>query len=119
MRIKKGDKVQITKGKDRVKRTKKGEKKEKGNQGKIVQVLRTKKKVVVDGLNLRYKHVRPKREGEKGQRIEFPAPISISNVMLVCPKCSKATRVSYKLLDSDLKGKKKIRICKKCKEAID
>ncbi len=119
MKIRKGDKVQILKGKDRVKKTKKGEKKEKGNQGKVVQVIPEKNKVVVDGLNLRYKHVRPKKEGEKGQRIQFPAAINIANVMLVCPKCNKSTRIGYKLLDSDVKGRKKIRICKKCSESID
>lgn len=119
MKLKKGDKVQIIKGKDRVRKNKKGDKQSKGNQGKIMQVIVDKDKVVVEGLNLRYKHVRPKREGEKGQRIQFPAPIALSNVMLVCPKCNKSTRVGYKLLDSDVKGKKKVRICKKCKEAID
>ena len=119
MKIKKGDKVQISKGKDRVKRNKKGEKSAKGNQGKVIQVLPEKKRVVVEGLNLRYKHVRPKKEGEKGQRIQFPASINISNIMLVCPRCNKPSRLEYKLLDSDVKGRKKIRICKKCKEAID
>ncbi|HMB25972.1 MAG TPA: 50S ribosomal protein L24 [Patescibacteria group bacterium] len=119
MKIKKGDKVQIIAGKDRVKKQKKGGKSEKGNQGKVIQVLPKENKAVIDGLNLRYKHVRPRKEGEKGQRIEFPAPIDISNVLLVCPKCHKTTRVGYKLLDSDLKGKKKIRICKKCNQAID
>jgi len=119
MKIRKGDKVQIMKGKDRVKRTKKGEKKEKSNQGKVVQVIPAKQKIIVEGLNLRYKHVRPKKEGEKGQRIEYPYPINVENVMLVCPKCHKSVRVAYKLLDSDLKGRKKIRICRKCNEAID
>lgn len=119
MKIKKGDKVQIVKGKDRVKKSKKGEKLAKGNQGKVVSVDLDKERVVIEGLNLRYKHVKPRREGEKGQRIEFPASIDASNVMLVCPKCNKLTRVGYKLLESDLKGRKKVRICKKCNEAID
>lgn len=119
MKIKKGDKVQIAKGKDRIKRTRKGEKSVKANQGKVLSVDPQKKKVVVEGLNLRYKHLRPRREGEKGQRIEFPAAMNVENVMLVCPKCNKAARVGYKLLDSDLKGRKKVRICKKCNEVID
>ena len=119
MKIRKGDKVQISKGKDRIKKTKKGEKTTKGNQGKVIQVIAEKGRVVVDGLNLRYKHIRPKKEGEKGQRIQFPAAMNIANVSLICPKCNKPTRVGYKLLSTDLKGKKKIRICKKCKEAID
>jgi len=119
MKLKKGDKVQIIKGKDRVKKTKKGDKSAKGNQGKVADVLISAGKVVVEGLNLRYKHVRPKKQGEKGQRIQYPAAMNIANVMLVCPKCNKPTRVGYKVLDTDVKGKKKVRICKKCKEAID
>ena len=119
MKIKKGDKVQISKGKDRVKKSKKGEKLAKANQGKVLSVIPEKQRVVVEGLNLRYKHVRPKKEGEKGQRIEFPASMDVSNVMLICPKCNKAARIGYKLLTSDLKGRKKVRICKKCNEAID
>ena len=119
MRIKKGDKVQIKSGKDRLKHDKKGEKTTKSNQGKIIEVLVKKGKVVVEGLNLRYKHIRPKKEGEKGQRIQFPAPINIENVMIVCPKCNKTTRVGYKILDTDVKGSKKVRICKKCNEVLD
>jgi len=115
MKIKKGDKVQIIKGRDRVKGGKIG----KANQGKILRVSPDTKRVVVEGLNLRFKNVKPKREGEKGQRIEFPAPIKVENLMLVCPKCSQITRVGFKLLASDLKAKKKVRICKKCNEAID
>jgi len=119
MKIKKGDKVQIIGGKDRVKRNRKGEKKDTANQGKVTKIIIAKNQVVVEGLNLRYKHVRPKREGEKGQRMEFAAPLHVSSVMLVCPKCSVPTRVGYKLLATDLKGGKKIRICRKCHEAID
>lgn len=119
MKIRKGDKVQIIKGKDRVKKTKSGEKGTKGNQGKVLQVLPSLGKVVVEGLNLRYKHLKPKKEGEKGQRIQFPGGIPVQNVMVVCPKCNEMTRIGYKILDTDVKGKKKVRICKKCKESID
>jgi len=118
-KIKKGDKVQIIAGKDRLKKTAKGEKTAKTNQGKVVQVLVDDNKIVVDGLNVRFKHLRPKKQGETGQRIEYPSPIELSNVMLVCPKCSKTTRVEFKLLATDQKGRKKIRICKKCGESID
>jgi len=119
MKIKKGDKVQIIQGKDRVKKDKKGDKTAKANQGKVVEVFPKTNRIVVEGLNLRYKHVRPKKEGEKGQRIEYPASMNASNVMLVCPKCGQAARVGYKLLQTDAKAEKKIRICKKCKEAIE
>lgn len=100
MKIKKGDNVKIIVGKDLEK------------TGKVLRVLPKEGKVIIEGLNLRVKHVRPRREREKGQRISFPAPMDISNVMLVCNKCNKATRVGYKVLEN----KKKIRICKKCGE---
>lgn len=103
MRIKSNDKVQILSGKD------------KGKKGKVLQVLNSRNKIVVEGLNLRIKHMRPKRQGEKGQRIQFPAPIDVSNVALFCPKCSQKAKVGYKILEN----KKKVRICKKCKEVID
>lgn len=119
MKIRKGDKVQIIKGRDRVKKTKSGDKTTKANQGKVIQVLVKEKKVVVEGLNMLVKHMRPRKQGEKGQKIEFPSPINIANVMLVCPKCNQATRVGYKILETDVKSKRKIRICRKCKEAID
>jgi large subunit ribosomal protein L24 len=118
-KIKKGDKVQIISGKDRLKRTKKGEKTLKANQGKVLQVLPSLRKIIVEGLNIRIKHVRPRKQGEQGQRIEMPAPVNISNVMLVCPKCNKPTRVGYKITKSESGKTKKVRICKKCKETID
>ncbi|MBT4277791.1 50S ribosomal protein L24 [Candidatus Falkowbacteria bacterium] len=102
MKIKKGDKVKIINGKDR------------GKSGKVLKVSKTAGKISVEGLNLRVKHMRPKKQGEKGQRIQFPAGIDVSNVKLVCPKCSKDARIAYKVLED----KNKVRICKKCKEII-
>ncbi|MFN7088823.1 MAG: 50S ribosomal protein L24 [Candidatus Paceibacteria bacterium] len=101
MRIKKGDNVLIISGKDR------------GRLGKVIRSLPSELKVVVEGVNIRKKHVRARRQGEKGQMVHLPAPIPISNVKLVCPKCKKAGRVSYKL-----EGKSKFRICKRCGEII-
>ena len=72
-------------------------------------------KVVVEGLNLKYKNLRPRKQGEQGQKIEYPGPMSTSNVILICPKCNKAARVGYKTLDN----KKKVRVCKKCKSEIE
>lgn len=108
MKIKKGDKIKILSGKD------------KGKTGKVLQVFISRNRASVEGLNILIKHMRPRREGEKGQRIEFPAPIDLSNLALVCPKCGKTTRVSYqhKEIGSEDK-KKKVRICKKCKKQID
>lgn len=107
MNIKKNDKVKILAGKD------------KGKSGKVLQVSRKDERLSIEGLNLLIKHLRPNREGEKGQRIEFPAFINASNVALVCSKCGKATRVSHKIIKSETGKTKKFRICKKCNESID
>lgn len=101
MRIKKGDQVQMIAGKDR------------GKSGKILRVLPDVRRVVVEKLNMMKKHVRPRKEGEKGQIIAMPAAVNISNVMLVCAHCGKSSRVGYKL-----EGERKIRFCKKCKAEI-
>ena len=101
MKVKKGDSVLIIAGKD------------KGRTAKIIKSLPKEKKVLVEGINLKKKHVRPKREGEKGQVIGLPAALDVSNVKIICPKCGKATRVGYKT-----EGENKNRICKKCKQAI-
>jgi large subunit ribosomal protein L24 len=101
MKIIKGDSVLITAGKD------------KGRTGKIIKALPKEQKVLVEGINLKKKHVRPKKEGEKGQVVEIPATLDVSNVKLICPKCGKVARVGYKI-DKDIKK----RICKKCKQEI-
>ncbi|MDO8529703.1 MAG: 50S ribosomal protein L24 [bacterium] len=101
MKIKKGDHIQIISGKDR------------GKKGKVLRVIPENSKVLVEGLNLIKKHVKPKKGGEKGQRIEIPAAMNISNVMLVCSKCGKLTRVGFKVI-----GENKSRICKKCKSEV-
>lgn len=106
MTIKKGDKVKIIAGKD------------KGKTGKVLQVFPSRERASVEGLNLSIKHMRPRREGEKGQRIEFPAPLNTSNLMIVCPKCNKASRIAYQINKSE-KGTKKFRVCKKCDQVID
>lgn len=102
MNIKKGDKVKILAGKDS------------GKTGKVLQIFKDKNKVSVEGANLMFKNMRPKKQGEKGQRIQFPAAMQISNVELICPKCGKSTRGGFKILDNG----KKVRICKKCQEII-
>jgi large subunit ribosomal protein L24 len=101
MKIKKGDQVLIISGKDR------------GKKGKVLQAFPKERKIVVEGVNLKKKHQRPRRPGEKGQIIQFPAPIDVSNVKLICPRCGKATRVGFKIEE-----KKKYRICKKCNREI-
>ncbi len=107
MKIKTGDKIKIISGKD------------KGKTGKVLQVFPAKNLISVEGRNLLIKHLRPRREGEKGQRVEFPAPFNASNAMLVCPKCGKETRVGYKINQDNNKKKVKSRVCKKCGQIID
>ena len=102
MKIIKGDKIKVLTGKD------------KGKTGKVLQVFAANNKVSVEGLNLTFKNMRPKKQGEKGQKIQFPAPIEISNIAVICPKCHKPTRVGSK----NASGKKKSRACKKCKETF-
>jgi len=102
MKIKKGDKVKVMRGQDR------------GKVGAVLQVLPVKQAVIVEKVNTRFRHLRARKAGEQGQRVEFPAPLNISNVMLVCPKCDKVTRVAHK---TDEAGKKS-RACKKCQSAI-
>jgi large subunit ribosomal protein L24 len=107
MNIKKNDNVKILAGKD------------KGKSGKVLQVLPKENKASVEGLNLLIKHLRPRRSGEKGQRIEFPAFINISNLAVICPKCGRSTRVAYKVVSGANDKAKKMRACQKCKEIID
>lgn len=82
--------------------------KDKGRTGKVVRALPRLGKVVVEGLNLKKKHQRPRREREKGQIIQIASPVHVSNVMLIDPKTKKPTRVRYGVI----KGKK-VRIAKR------
>lgn len=101
MKIKKGDKILVISGKNR------------GKVGKVTNTFPVIKKVIIEGVNLQKKHLRPKKQGEKGQIVEVAAPIHVSNVKLVCDKCNKPTRVNYKK-----EGDKKYRVCKKCIQVI-
>ena len=101
MKIKKGDQVLIISGKDR------------GKKGKVLGLFPKQTKVVVEGVNISKKHIRPKKSGEKGQIVETPTAISISNVKLICLKCGKPTKVGYSVTKE-----KKFRICKKCGQEI-
>ena len=97
MKIKKGDKVRVIKGKDH------------GRESTVEKVLPKEGKVLVSGLNVYKKAVRPTQQNQKGGIVEITRPLPIENVMLICPKCKKPTRVGYKI-----EGGKKQRICKKC-----
>jgi len=84
-----------------------------GKTGKVLNAFPGESKLLLEGLNLRKKHAKPKKQGEKGQVVEVPAPLSVSNVKLICPKCGKPARIGYKIIE-----KKKYRICKKCEQEI-
>ncbi|OGZ65482.1 MAG: 50S ribosomal protein L24 [Candidatus Staskawiczbacteria bacterium RIFCSPHIGHO2_02_FULL_43_16] len=101
MKVKKGDSVLIISGKD------------KGRVAKILKSIPKQRMILVEGMNLKSKHVRPKKQGEKGQVVKMPLPIQVSNAKFLCPKCGKASRLGYKI-----DGDKKFRICKKCKSEV-
>ncbi len=101
MKVKKGDNVIVLSGKD------------KGKKGKVVKSMPKLEKVVVEGINIRKRHIKPRRQGEKGQIIERPAPIHVSNVMVICSKCNKPTRIGYKIYKDG-----KSRVCKKCEAVL-
>ena len=104
MKIKKGDTVLIISGKDRKK------------TGKVLEVFPKDNRIIVENINIVKKHIRPKRTGEKGQKVEVPRPLDVSNVKLICPKCKKAVRAGYGLISRG--REKKFRICKKCGQEI-
>ena len=97
MRIKKGDTVQVLSGND------------KGKTGEVLEVIPKTQKVIVKGVNIRKKHVKPRKQGEEGGIIPVECSIHSSKVALVCPKCGKATRVGYTVEKDE-----KVRVCKKC-----
>lgn len=102
MKIKTGDVVLVQVGKDR------------GKTGKVLAVFPAQRRVVVEGRNVVKRHVRPRRTGEKGQRVEAPAPMPVDRVMLMCPSCHKATRIGIRRPESGSRE----RICKKCGNVI-
>ena len=101
MKIKKGDTVQVLSGND------------KGKTGEVLETKPRTNQVIVKGVNIRKKHVKPRKQGDEGGIISVECSINASKVNVVCPKCNKATRVSVKK-----EGKEKIRICKKCGATI-
>ncbi|HLS88358.1 MAG TPA: 50S ribosomal protein L24 [Sphingobacteriaceae bacterium] len=102
LKIRTGDTVLVLTGKDR------------GKQGKVQKVLPRENRVIVEGVNIVKKHQRPTREMMQGGIVEQPAPLHISNVMLVCRRCNKPTRVAKKKMQD---GSYR-RACKRCGETI-
>ena len=101
MKIKKGDTVKVLSGND------------KGKTGEVLEVMPKTQKVVVKGINMKTKHVKPRRQGEEGGIITREFPIHMCKLSVVCPKCGKAVRIGFEM-DKD----NKVRVCKSCGEKI-
>lgn len=101
MKLHKGDTVTLVRGKDS------------GKTGKIEKVFSKEDKVVVEGLNQFKRHIKARMPGQKSEIITLTKPVNVANVMLLCPKCKKLTRVGYKVVKDQ-----KARICKKCKSEL-
>jgi large subunit ribosomal protein L24 len=102
--IRKNDNVLVTTGKDR------------GKQGRVLKVLPEKNRLIVEGVNFIKRHTKPNPQRQiKGGVVEREAPLHASNVQLVCPECSKPTRLGKKILGDG----RKVRICRKCEGVVD
>ncbi|MBQ3415038.1 MAG: 50S ribosomal protein L24 [Clostridia bacterium] len=97
MRIKTGDTVKVLSGND------------KGKTGEVLEIMPKTEKVIVKGVNIRKKHVKPRKQGEEGGIISVEVAIPSSKVNVVCPKCGEATKIGYKVEKDE-----KVRVCKKC-----
>ncbi len=108
-KIKKHDNVEVIAGK------------EKGKSGKVIEVDREKGRVLIEGVNIVRKTMRKSKNNPTGGIKDIEAFLNISNVMLICPKCNKKTRVGFRIKKDDSKTGKnvKVRICKKCNNEID
>ena len=98
LHVKKGDTVVVLSGKD------------KGKKGKVLEVSPKEQKVIVEGLNMVTKHVKPRRQGDAGGIVKAEGALYACKVMAVCPKCGKPTRLGHKIKEDDSKA----RVCKLC-----
>jgi len=89
--------------------------KEKGKRGRVISVRPTKEGLLIEKVNMIKRHMKPSKKYTQGGIIEKEAPIHISNVMLICPKCNKPSRIG----NSYLQDNRKVRVCKKCGEVVD
>ena len=102
MNVAKNDTVEIISGED------------KGKRGKVLKTFPDRSRIIVEKVNFMKRHTRPTQKNPQGGILEREAPIHVSNVMVVCPKCGKPTRLGHKRLADGTKE----RICKKCEEMI-
>ncbi|HLB95358.1 MAG TPA: 50S ribosomal protein L24 [Patescibacteria group bacterium] len=109
MRLKKGDNILVISGKSR------------GKRGVVEKVIPPKEMVIVAGVNLAKHHLKPSRKNPHGGIMDILAPIRASNVILICPRCAKPTRIGTKMVSvaGQTKASKKMRVCKKCRESVD
>ena len=105
MNVRRGDTVMVIAGKDR------------GKRGTVERVEKTKRGlgVVVPGLNMAKRHMRPRTRSQTAGILDLPVPIHISNVQVVCPRCNKPTRIGHQVLE----GGRRARVCKHCGEQIE
>lgn len=101
--LKINDQVEVIAGKD------------KGRVGKVIKVNATDGKAIVEKINMIKRHTKPSQLNQQGGIIEKEAPLDASNLMVICPKCSKTSRVGKKILEDG----SKVRICKKCTESVE
>ncbi len=101
MSIKKGDTIQVRGGKDQ------------GKTGKVLEVLKHGSTVLVEGINLYIKHAKPKKQGEKGQKVTLPRPIALSRANLFCSSCGRGVRDGVRI-----EGERKTRYCKRCNATL-
>lgn len=102
MKIKVNDNVLVTTGKY------------KGKTGKVMRVFKKHSRITVEKVNIRTRHIK-KTAARPGQRVQYEAPFSASNVKLICPSCKKPVRVGYSVAETG----KKFRVCKKCNESVE
>ncbi len=103
MNIRKNDTVLVIAGKD------------KGQKGKIRQSIPQKGRVIVDGVNIVKRHTKPRGQARQAGIIEREAPLPVSKVMLLCPKCNRPTRIGSRILEDG----NRVRECCRCREVID
>ncbi|MBI5214786.1 MAG: 50S ribosomal protein L24 [Ignavibacteriae bacterium] len=105
MNIHKNDQVKVIAGNAR------------GKTGKVLKVFRDVDRVIVEGVNIIKRHTKPNVKNPQGGVVQKEAPINVSNVMVICPKCGKQTRIGHKSIQDTISARKKtMRICRKCEE---
>ncbi|MBI2935226.1 MAG: 50S ribosomal protein L24 [Chloroflexi bacterium] len=103
LKVRKGDMVSVTHGKDR------------GRQGRVQRLLPKDNRVVVEGVNMIRRHARRRPDVRQTGIVSMEAPLPVTNVQLVCPRCNRPARVGFTFLEDG----RKVRVCKKCHETIE